>query len=123
MKTVEDIKKELNIYIAQCGGILNIHEADEIFNDFSRKLIEAMKNQYGSAYLANSSKAGSDPNYKYVKYTGQKIYNAEYDICIPKPDERLLLLIYAWANDISDLTIEQIHSRLDKMGGTTLLWR
>lgn len=123
IKTVGDVKKELNCYIAQCGGILNIREADNIFNNFSRELIDAIKNRYGSAYLVNSVKAGSDPDYKCVEYIGQKIYNAEYDICVPKPNEHLLHLIYAWENGIDDIKIDQIHRHLDKIGGVTLLWR
>lgn len=123
MKTVSEVQSELNLYIAMNGGILSIREADEEFNDYARKTVKAMKNEYGAAYLANTSKAGTDADYKYVPYNGQTIFTAEYDICSPVSDEKLLMMIYSWANGLNDISIDEIHNYLKKIGGCTLLWR
>ncbi len=123
MKTVEDVRREINTYIICCGGILSILEADETFNDYSREMVEVMKNQYGTAYLANSMEAGKNVAYSYVEFNGQLIHNFEFDICVPKADEKLLRMIYSWNNHLNNMSIDNIHDYLKEINGSILLWR
>lgn len=66
--------KEQIRYVAVCG----VSEADEIFNDYNRRIIRAMKAESGKAYLGNINYQmfnKSDICVVYEEYVGQPLYN------------------------------------------------
>ncbi len=120
-------------YASACGGFLEVREADETFNDFNREIIQAVKQQYGCAFLGNINfydrqrkavVAGEQSVYK--EYDGGQVYNFECSFVVPVADAALEQLIVKWNADDSlpkgAQDVERITSLVEKIGGANLIW-
>lgn len=131
---VEHIFKKQREYIAVCGGIANIREADKIYNDFNRELIDAMKRKFGRVFLGKINICDamtrrdliSGLRSAYHEYQGEKIYNGDYDFAVPVEDIALNRMIHDWnASDKlpkSSVDAARITSRIEEIGGVNFIW-
>ena len=72
MKTaLEEAKEKEAQYIKLIGGYRNLKEADDNYNDISRKIIKAYKKTFGTCYLVKINNSSNI----FTEYTEQKIYN------------------------------------------------
>lgn len=83
MTKLEKLIKEQQDYANRMGGLYELREADETYNDLNRKQIAAFYEQYGSAYLGSINYydeqrerilAGTESIFKEYT-TGQMVYN------------------------------------------------
>lgn len=124
MKTLEDIIAIENNYIRQCGGLLNIKEADENQNTISRCKIRAFKNKFGKCFLGKINRRENKPVLR--EYRRGKIYNFDCDFVIPEYDTELEKMIKEYNNKpysrelIKD--IERIHNKIAELNGLIILW-
>jgi len=100
-------------------------EFDKSINDISRNIIQTMGDIDPACFLWKLNKE----EYYCVKYTGQKIYNFQFDLVTPYFDRKLYTLISLWNADIEDIVIEDkssfvksIFTRAEEIGGVTLSW-
>ena len=124
--------KMQRMYLWATGGPLELREADETYNDWNRKKIDALRQQYGKVYLGcinyyNDKRekvaAGGDI---YEEYTGGMIPSFYCGYVVPTPDQELQKLVQAWngCNSLpapSDI-VDKIFDRVEKIGGAHLLW-
>lgn len=123
-------------YIRSQGGIWNIREADQEYNDLNREIIDAANMAYGKIYLGNINYyghqrerivAGIEDVFK--EYTGELVYNFGCCFCIPNmKDEKLRELIRQW-NSAQDpakgpvkMDPEPMHNRIHELGGFSFVW-
>lgn len=125
MKTLEDIITIENNYIRQCGGPLNIKEADENQNAISRCKIRAFKNKFGKCFLGKINKSANEPALKEYKQ-GMMVYNFDCDFVIPKYDAELENMINEYnSKPYSEelmKDIKRIQNKIEQLGGLTILW-
>lgn len=81
-------------------GYLRIDEADDTYNDLNRKIINAYRERYGTAYLGRINYSGNQrqriadgTESVFEAYTGQPLYNFCCDFCVSAPDRTLEELI------------------------------
>lgn len=125
MKTLEDIITIENNYIRQCGGPLNIKEADENQNAISRCKIRAFKNKFGKCFLGKINKSANEPALKEYEQ-GMMVYNFNCDFAIPKYDAELENMINEYnSKPYSEelmKDIKRIQNKIEQLGGLTILW-
>lgn len=125
MKTLEDIITIENNYIRQCGGPLNIKEADENQNAISRCKIRAFKNKFGKCFLGKINKSANEPALKEYEH-GMMVYNFDCDFAIPKYDAELENMINEYnSKPYSEelmKDIKRIQNKIEQLGGLTILW-
>lgn len=130
--TLSELEKEANDYFFFHRYDGGTNEFDKSINDISRAMIIAYQQEHGCCYLGkvNLYEDGSDdPDYHFTLYTGQKIYNFEFDLVLPCEDEELRLLIVAHNNTHKKVmekmfmdNITKIFNRLHEIGGISLTW-
>lgn len=130
-KKVEDLKKKQNEYVARCGGMDGIFEADDTYNDFNCKLIEAFAEVRFESYIGkinhyeDQADIHSGAKSVYEPYTGQHIYNSGCDFIVPFDDIQLAAMIREWntPGKMPNLSIaEQIYAQVERLGGINFLW-
>ena len=131
---VERVLRKQREYIAVFGGVLNISEADEIYNDFNRELIEAMKKKIGKVFLGKINIYDAATRRDLLsglrsachEYQGELIRNNDCDFAVPVEDEKLDQMIRDW-ND-SDRSgklsreAKSIIDRIEELGGVIFIW-
>lgn len=110
VKELLKLQKKQNEYAIRIGGVLNIQEADEIWNGYNRQIIEAY------AKLHPKCQIGSFAYPQQTSYTGQKIYNFGCDYIIPEPDDELKQIM-------SSHQVEPIFDRIEELKGIIFIWR
>lgn len=125
-------KKQEALHILHTGGWLALREADETSNGLNRVLIEAIKLQYGKAFLGKINFHGekrqkiiSGEGAVYEEYTGQELHNFCCDFVVPTADVEIEKRIRQWAAAELPLPaklIDQITSRVEEIGGANLIW-
>ena len=113
--------KEQIRYIAAYG----VREADEILNDYNRRIIKAIKAEYGEAYLGNinyqmSDKSDIDMVYK--EYVGQTLYNFCARFVVPYRDRVIEELVLDWRKNSSTKALDKLMDRIEEIGGYNLFW-
>lgn len=121
-----------NIYVRSNGGYLNLREADDEYNGYNRKIIEAFCKAYGGhdheiiTGKVNPSDEG-DPIYRKYKL-GDPIYNFSCDFVIRKENEKLEELIRNWRSGVTPLgtartkEIVTITDTIERVGGYSFIW-
>jgi len=131
-KKVEEIKKKQNEYVARCGGIDGIFEADDTYNDFNCKLIAAFAEVRFESFIGKinhyEDRADIHIGTKsvYEPYTGQHIYNFGCDFIVPFDDMQLAAMIREWntPGKMPELKLaEQMYRRVEQLGGINFLWK
>lgn len=113
--------KEQIRYVAVCG----VSEADEIFNDYNRRIIRAMKAESGKAYLGNINYQmfnKSDICVVYEEYVGQPLYNFCAEFVVPCKDRIVEELVLDWMKNASTKSLKVLMNRIEKIGGYNLFW-
>lgn len=120
-------------HIRSTGGFLELREADAVYNDLNRKMLEAMKMIHGRLFLGGINfydekwkKIVSGEESIYEELLGQKVYNFDCDFAVPVPDKELEEMIRSW-NGYGRLPrkivdVEAITSRVEQLGGINLIW-
>nr|WP_325212966.1 hypothetical protein [uncultured Oscillibacter sp.] len=120
-------------HMGQSGGWGALREADDVYNDLNRQMIEAMKLMHGTAFLGNVNFHGEDHKLValgeksvYEEYTGQPLYNFCCSFCVPTADRKLEELIRAWNADDTlpqnRVKVDEIMDRIKAVGGINLIW-
>ena len=125
--TIAELERETTEYLQLHEGMPN--EFDQSINGISRKKIDAMKNQYGSAFLGKVTRYAEDKGKPYLcEYLGQKVFNFEYGFVIPEYDEELIRLIkerefspYEGTKKDAVL-VARIMLRIERLNGVCLFW-
>ena len=113
-------------------GYLRIDEADDTYNDLNRKIINAYRERYGTAYLGRINYSGNQrqriadgTESVFEAYTGQPLYNFCCDFCVSAPDRTLEELIRHWNNadvPLSEKKVDAIMDRIQVLCGQTFIW-
>lgn len=113
-------------------GYLRIDEADDTYNDLNRKIIDAYRERYGTAYLGRINYSGNQrqriadgTESVFEAYTGQPLYNFCCDFCVSAPDRTLEELIRHWNNadiPLSEKKVDTIMERIQALCGQTFIW-
>ena len=129
---VKDIVKKQNQYVRSQGGYSNIREADQTYNDMNRELIQAMADEYHTAYLGRYQFFGREKlrifngtDDVYVIYTGQAVDNFDTDFIVPTRDELLETMIRSFnaVGKTSNIKlIDRIVSRIYELDGHLTIW-
>lgn len=116
-------------YIARSGGVLEIREADDNYNNYNRTVIVKFKEAYGSAFLGNINfydekrkKVAAGEESVYEEFMGQPIYNFSCSFVVPVKDEKLEELIRAWNGGPGKADVNKIFARIDELKGICFLW-
>ena len=109
---VQDILAYIEIYIRM--GDYPIVERMPM-NDLNRELIKAMTEEQGSpVYL------GTFYSDELVPYTGQTVYNFQYNFCLPVKSEPLQKLLRDGLDNAA--TFDKFYQLLHDLGGHVLFW-
>lgn len=126
-------KKKQYDYAKTHGGFGNLREADQVYNDLNREVIQAFYQKHGKAFLGAINFHGDErkrvqtgKKSVYTPYTGQTVYNFGCSFVVPEMDSKLEDMIREWnRNDKlpanTDL-VECITQRVEKIGGISFLW-
>lgn len=120
-------------HIRSTGGFWELREADEVYNDLNRKMLEAMKMIHGRLFLGGINffdekrkKIVSGEESIYEELLGQKVYNFGCNFAVPTPDKELEELIRAWNGDErlpkKLVDVEAMTGRVEQLGGINLIW-
>lgn len=115
MEHIEEILADQELYL-RCYGWPS--EEDHSLNDMNRDLIIAMHNHYGHVYVGSIN--GGTGLLQY--HPGKKIYNSDYNFCVPGYDERLDALLRLWREEHNVHHLDAIHERVRAIKGHILLW-
>jgi hypothetical protein len=121
--TLKECRQATTKYLIENNGT---SEFDMVINDISRETIKAMKRENETCHLGKIN-LNDDDSSKLVKYTGQKVFNFEYDFCLPCYDEQIEQMIdersKAPYNSKEDLKrIEKVTERIQQLNGCFLFW-
>lgn len=120
-------------HIRSTGGFWELREADAVYNDLNRKILEAMKMIHGRLFLGGINfydekrkEIVSGEKSIYEELLGQKVYNFDCDFAVPVPDKELEEMIRSW-NGCGRLPkkivdVEAMTSRVEQLGGINLIW-
>jgi len=99
-------------------------EFDQSINDISRAKIKVFKKIHGKVFLSKVNHYDNEPEGIMVEYTGQKVWNFEYDI-ITVYDQKLADLIREYREkSLRDIYMaaEKIYARVGEIHGEVLQW-
>ena len=133
METVAEIKSRLYGYIRSIGGWLEVFESYSYLNDANRAVIEAYKNEHGTAFLGKTNFYDEDriavangTKSPFEEFTGQLVYNFGCDYVIPVEDAILAAMIREYNTDGSYdnayKLVTKITNRIDQLGGEHTIW-
>lgn len=125
------ICRQQNIYLGGSGGVLELREGDDIYNDLNRSIIQAFWKMHGTAFIGNINYYDKDREkvvaYEksvFTAYNGEKVLNFGAAFIIPKADNTLDEMIRRWntPGEQTMVNIEAITQRIERLGGKHLIW-
>lgn len=130
---VQQALKKQDEYVFQWGNLNDVPFGDEVFNDLTRKIIAAFKEDYPTVYMGKlvlsweaQRRVERGELGIYTEYTGQQVPAYGCEFLVPTCD--LLLeqmvkkwVIEDWPPDFGNFTA--ILRRIEELGGITLSWR
>ena len=102
------------------GGYLGICEADDSYNDYNCKIIQALAMEHGYCYLGHFNASGEEEMIYHLYHNGDPVELFGYDFAIREPDEKLTKFILAWLSNTG--SVLDITERLDQIGGELFCW-
>ena len=130
--SLEELKQEATDYFLLHRMNGGSSEFDMSINDISRATIHVFHQRHGQCYLGKVNlydKEWAEPDFQFIAYEGQMIYNFECDFVLPCLDEELRLLIiehnrpthtfdsaHTWSG------VQRIFARIEELGGVSLTW-
>lgn len=109
-----------NDYIRSCGGILNIKEADETYNDLNRSILDAFDDQNsGETFIF--SLFGEKAKEGLRKYESP-VYNFDCYFVVPKYNEELDRMVKEIGKNKSEATYDKIMKKVEQLHGLSLVW-
>jgi hypothetical protein len=97
-------------------------------NDISRAMIKKYREKHGSCLLGVLNKKHGEGS-MFVPYTGQKVFNFEFDFAVPYPDGQLSDMLTEYCAPKKEYSsqnvyrsIQAILSRIEEIGGLYLMW-
>lgn len=126
-KTLKQLSNDVFNYLSENEGV---SEFDKSINDISRDTIVAMKEKRDVCFLGKINLYGEEreKDYKLIEYVGQKIYNFDFEFCLPCYDTELETMInnrdkseYEGTGKDYEL-VTAITERIYKLGGRNLFW-
>lgn len=126
-------KKLRYLHIAGSGGYLALREGDTVNNNLNRMEIDAVKQIYGTAYLAEVNYFGnkrekilSGEDSVFEEVTDQPVYNFSGSFCVPIKDRELEKMVLDWNKDDrlpkKGSDIDKMQDRVKSIGGINLIW-
>ncbi|MCD7794735.1 MAG: hypothetical protein LUH46_07725 [Alistipes sp.] len=102
-------------------------EFDHSINDISRARIAALQREKGSCFLLRTRLRPEEriSGCRYTPYTGQTVYNFEFDMAVPVEDEELRRLVdtfNATPENLDMQLFDRIHDRMLEIDGISLTW-
>lgn len=102
-------------------------EFDHSINDISRARIAALQREKGACFLLRTRLRPEErtAGLRYTPYTGQTIYNFEFDMAVPVEDEELRCLVDAFnatPENFDMQLFDRIHDRMIEIEGISLTW-
>ncbi len=123
--------KKQTDHLLHTGGIWAPREADDVYNDLNREMIEAFRLIHGDAFLGRinfydtARERICDGETIYEKCEGQKVCNFGCDFIVPRQDDKIQEYVRTWnRGDWTpyDETIEKITDRVEELGGLLFVW-
>lgn len=116
---LEELKHLQCSYAASIGGLMELREADDTWNEYNVKIIKEFAKLHPGCVLGKFNESETTP------YTGQKIYNFGCDFIIPAEDERLQELLKRRNDEgYTDLSsLMKIQKRIKTAGGIVFIWK
>lgn len=120
-----------NRYLASSGGVLELREGDDTYNNLNRIIIQAFWKMNGKAFIGNINYYDEDREkvvaYEksvFTAYNGEKVLNFGAAFIIPEADDTLDEMIRRWntSGEQTVANIEAIVKRIEWLGGKNLIW-
>jgi len=117
---MNDIKKQENDIMFKNGKYTpidimeNIGECNRSMNDLQRLKIDKFKQIKGKCFLGSFNKKSNNNNNVLTEYTGQKIYNFDYDFIVSRKDDILIDLIENWRETSNVKLLNIIQNRIEE---------
>ena len=106
----QEIEKE-ELKIARFyGGVAEIPEACDRWNELQRELIKTI-----GGWLVTQ-------DYGVVKYNNRKVFNFGALAVVPRIDEKLIKKLYSIRKHVTYENIEELQDKVISLGGANLLW-
>lgn len=130
-QTLSELNSQENYLIRSVGGVLELPEAYDDLNNLQRDKIQAMKDEFGTAYIGSINYYGDErenltPNNVYKEYIGQMVYNFDANFVVPVEDEVLANMVYEWNQPAETHTtknlVGKIINRIEEVGGMYLIF-
>lgn len=120
---------KVSMFDAAADFLENVGEANEPHNDRQRRIIAAMKEEHGEAWLGLLNPHGGRKGPILVQWDGVSlVYNFGADLVVPREDEVLMRLIrerdeapYTGVTADS-VRVKAIQKRVRQLGGYLLVW-
>lgn len=121
MENLKELEALTNAYFEIHHGTT---EVDMSINDISRQKIKSFWKEKGSAFLGKFNLQGTPKfgSYKLTEFSGQKIFNFDFDFCTDSQDEKLATLVMENKKNCNISNVEAIYERVLKLKGVILHW-
>jgi hypothetical protein len=129
MENLEELNKKTNAYLIEHWDNGGTSEFDKSINDISRDRIKAVKEKYGTCFMYKINK-WDQTELTCVEFVGQKVFNFEFDLILPKRNEELIKLIDVrnapkteeYSNKRNMDEVKAIFDIVEKNNGISLVW-
>lgn len=118
MNKIEQAVAKQNEMLCRARTPCGIEEGYEELNNANRAVIEAMKDQYGEAYLVS---VNTDEGIRRYEDTSQ-LTNFCCDWCSPYTSEKLKRLIRTWRASSCIQILTELHQYLSTIGAKPMVW-
>lgn len=125
------IVRKQNIYVAKTGGVLEVGENNDAYNDFNRSIIDAFWKLHGTAFIGSFNYYEKEreeliakKKSPFTEYIGEPVLNFGADFIIPEKDDVLEEMIRQWNASGGNIK-ENADSMLDRIKqreGETFIW-
>lgn len=126
MNKISELKENQRKYIVLIGGMMELRETDQTYNDYNREIILAYKEEYPNAKIGYIYEPLFDEDENgeiFREIVEDKVKNFCCNFVLPEPDkevETLIRKIRETGYDYKDMI--RINDKIDEMEGTRFYW-